>query len=118
PAPPRRARPAPPRLGSCPRGRAPAAGRTDSRLLPLLHPGALFLTMADGTPLPATTPETASFHSFDGGYCETAAFHRPARYRAVEAAAREGRVIPRGGGYSYAAASFGGGSLVLDMTRL
>lgn len=74
--------------------------------------------MADGTPLPTTTPETATFHSFDGGYCETSAFQRPDRYRAVEAAAREGRVIARGGGYSYAAASFGGGSLVLDMTRL
>ena len=35
----------------------------------------------------------------------------------VEAALGQGRVIARGGGYSYAAASFGGGSLVLDMTR-
>jgi decaprenylphospho-beta-D-ribofuranose 2-oxidase len=75
-------------------------------------------TMADGTPLPATTHETATFHSFDGGYHEKAAFHRPDRYRAVEAAARAGRVIARGGGYSYAAASFGAGSVVLDMTRL
>ena len=74
--------------------------------------------MADATPLPATTPETATLHSFDGGYRETVEFCRPDRYRAVEAAAREGRVIARGGGYSYAAASFGGGSRVVDMTRL
>jgi decaprenylphospho-beta-D-ribofuranose 2-oxidase len=35
----------------------------------------------------------------------------------VEAAVAGRHVIARGGGYSYAAASFGGGSLVLDMTR-
>jgi decaprenylphospho-beta-D-ribofuranose 2-oxidase len=58
------------------------------------------------------------FRSFDGGYSESAAFHRPDRYRMVEAVAcAEGPVIARGAGYSYAAASFGGGSLVLDMTR-
>ena len=35
----------------------------------------------------------------------------------VEAVLGHGPVIARGGGYSYAAASFGAGSLVLDMTR-
>jgi decaprenylphospho-beta-D-ribofuranose 2-oxidase len=68
--------------------------------------------------LPATEPETARFHSFDGGYSETSAFHRPDRYRAVEAAVAQHPVIARGGGYSYAAASFGGGAIVVDMTRL
>jgi decaprenylphospho-beta-D-ribofuranose 2-oxidase len=70
------------------------------------------------TPLPASIPEMATFHSFDGGVVERAAFYRPDRYRMVEAAAAGRPVIARGGGYSYAAASFGGGSLVLDMTRL
>jgi decaprenylphospho-beta-D-ribofuranose 2-oxidase len=69
-------------------------------------------------PLPATATERATFRSFDGGVVETAAWCRPDRYRAVEAAARHGRLIARGGGYSYAAASFGGGSVVVDMTRL
>jgi decaprenylphospho-beta-D-ribofuranose 2-oxidase len=68
--------------------------------------------------LPASEPETASFLSFDGGYGETGVFHRPDRYRAVEAAITKGPVIARGGGYSYAAASFGAGSVVVDMTRL
>jgi decaprenylphospho-beta-D-ribofuranose 2-oxidase len=72
----------------------------------------------DPTPLPATAPETAVFHSFDGGYSETSAFHRPDRYRALEAAVAKGPVIARGGGYSYAPASFGSGSRVVDMTRL
>ena len=69
-------------------------------------------------PLPAPATETATFRSFDGGVVETSAWCRPDRYRAVEAAARHGRLIARGGGYSYAAASFGGGSVVVDMTRL
>jgi decaprenylphospho-beta-D-ribofuranose 2-oxidase len=61
--------------------------------------------------------ETTTFHSFDGGFSERAAFCRPDRYRAVEASIGAGGVIARGGGYSYAAASFGAGSRVLDMTR-
>ncbi len=69
-------------------------------------------------PLPSTSAETASFHSFDGSFVEQAAICRPDRYRMVESAIGAERVIARGGGYSYAAASFGGGSLVLDMTRL
>lgn len=69
------------------------------------------------TDVPSTASETATFHSFDGGFVEEAPFCRPDRYRMVEAALGRGRVIARGGGYSYAAASFGGGSLVLDLTR-
>jgi decaprenylphospho-beta-D-ribofuranose 2-oxidase len=73
--------------------------------------------VANGTASPATDPERATFHSFDGGFVETASFCRPDRYRMVESAFGRGNAIARGGGYSYAAASFGGGSLVLDMTR-
>jgi decaprenylphospho-beta-D-ribofuranose 2-oxidase len=73
--------------------------------------------MTHGLPRPTATTETTTFHSFDGGVSERAAFCRPDRYRAVEGSIGEGGVIARGGGYSYAAASFGGGSLVLDMTR-
>ena len=64
--------------------------------------------MTNGIRLPATLPETATFHSFDGGFVERAAFCRPDRYRMVEAAVGNSPVIARGGGYSYAAASFGG----------
>ena len=74
--------------------------------------------MAISTPQPATASEIATFRSFDGGFVERASFCRPDRYRMVEAAVGQGSTIARGGGYSYAAASFGGGSLVLDMTRL
>ena len=73
--------------------------------------------MAKSTPAPATAPEIATFHSFDGGFVERASFCRPDRYRMVESMLGHGHVIARGGGYSYAAASFGAGSLVLDMTR-
>jgi decaprenylphospho-beta-D-ribofuranose 2-oxidase len=65
----------------------------------------------------ATPSETATFVSFDGGVTERAEYRRPDRYRLLEADAGPGPCIARGGGYSYAAASFGGGSLVLDMTR-
>jgi len=77
-----------------------------------------FGLMAALAPPPATAPEITTFHSFDGGFVERAYFCRPDRYRMVEAAVGQGKAIARGGGYSYAAASFGGGSLVLDMTRL
>ncbi len=73
--------------------------------------------MAKSTPAPATVPEITTFHSFDGGFVERASFCRPDRYRMVESMLGHGHVIARGGGYSYAAASFGAGSLVLDMTR-
>jgi decaprenylphospho-beta-D-ribofuranose 2-oxidase len=62
--------------------------------------------------------ERTVFHSFDGGVVEAGDYCRPDRYRMVEAAVAESPVIARGGGYSYAPASFGGGSLVVDMTRL
>lgn len=68
--------------------------------------------------LPATQPEQAVFRSFDGGEAERSRYCRPDRYRMVEAAVESSRVIARGGGYSYAAASFGASSLVVDMTRL
>jgi decaprenylphospho-beta-D-ribofuranose 2-oxidase len=55
--------------------------------------------------------------SFDGGFAERVPFCRPDRYRAVERTLAAPSVIARGGGYSYAPASFGGGSLVVDMTR-
>ena len=74
--------------------------------------------MASAEVLPTTHPETVTFRSFDGGVVERASFCRPDRRRALEALVRSGPLIARGGGYSYAAASFGGGSLVLDMTRL
>jgi decaprenylphospho-beta-D-ribofuranose 2-oxidase len=61
--------------------------------------------------------ETATFVSFDGGVAERTEFRRPDRYRMVEAGDVPGPRIARGGGYSYAAASFGAGSLVLDMAR-
>jgi decaprenylphospho-beta-D-ribofuranose 2-oxidase len=69
------------------------------------------------TPLPANEPETALFRSFDGGAVERAAFCRPDRRRMLEAALTNRPLIARGGGYSYAPASFGAGSLVVDMTR-
>jgi decaprenylphospho-beta-D-ribofuranose 2-oxidase len=61
--------------------------------------------------------ETATFVSFDGGVAERAAHQRPDRYRMIEGDRSDNPRIARGGGYSYAAASFGGGSRVVDMTR-
>jgi decaprenylphospho-beta-D-ribofuranose 2-oxidase len=61
--------------------------------------------------------ETARFVSFDGGVVERAEYRRPDRYRMIDDDRRLRPCIARGGGYSYAAASFGAGSLVLDMTR-
>jgi decaprenylphospho-beta-D-ribofuranose 2-oxidase len=61
--------------------------------------------------------ETASFVSFDGGVTERTRFQRPDRYRMLEDPEGPGPRIARGGGYSYAAASFGADSMVLDMTR-
>jgi len=57
------------------------------------------------------------FTSFDGGVSLIARHQRPDRYRAVEAHPGENPVIPRGGGYSYSAASFGARSIVREMTR-
>jgi decaprenylphospho-beta-D-ribofuranose 2-oxidase len=62
--------------------------------------------------------ETVEFVSFDGGVTETCERRRPDRYRSIETALSDnGSAIARGGGYSYSAASFGGGASVLDLTR-
>jgi decaprenylphospho-beta-D-ribofuranose 2-oxidase len=58
-----------------------------------------------------------SFISFDGGFREEAEFQRPDRYRMIEDLPIDRKRIARGGGFSYAAASFGGGSLVLEMNK-
>jgi decaprenylphospho-beta-D-ribofuranose 2-oxidase len=60
--------------------------------------------------------ETKRFISFDGGVRERAAWQRPDRYRAIENSLGKHYRIPRGGGYSYAAASFGRNSIVQDMS--
>jgi decaprenylphospho-beta-D-ribofuranose 2-oxidase len=62
--------------------------------------------------------EDATFVSFDGGVSARASYCRPDSYRMIEDHGGRAHRIARGGGYSYAAASFGAGSLVLDMTRL
>jgi decaprenylphospho-beta-D-ribofuranose 2-oxidase len=73
--------------------------------------------MPKRNPAPVTEPEVATLRSFDGGVTERAAFLRPDRYRMIEADLGQRPRIARGGGYSYAAASFGGGSLVLETRR-
>lgn len=65
----------------------------------------------------AVRVETATFTSFDGAVAERAEYQRPDRYRMIEADLGDRPRIARGGGYSYAAASFGAGSLVQAMTR-
>ena len=56
--------------------------------------------------------------SFDGGVSTRVAVQRPDRYRHLEAAWGDGRPrIARGGGYSYAAASFDADSVTSDMRR-
>jgi decaprenylphospho-beta-D-ribofuranose 2-oxidase len=62
--------------------------------------------------------ETKTFVSFDGGVSTRASYCRPDHHRMIEDHAALNHRIARGGGYSYAAASFGAGSLVVDMTRL
>jgi decaprenylphospho-beta-D-ribofuranose 2-oxidase len=62
--------------------------------------------------------ETKTFVSFDGGVSARAPYCRPDRYRVIEGHATQTHRIARGGGYSYAAASFDAHSLVVDMTRL
>ena len=73
--------------------------------------------MPRGTSIPMTDPEVTTLRSFDGGVTERTTFLRPDRYRMIEADLGSRPRIARGGGYSYAAASFGGGSLVLEMRR-
>src|SRR5262245_20690080 len=60
--------------------------------------------------------ETIKLVSFDGGVTATCPRWRPDRDQAIESLAGDEPRIARGGGYSYAAASFGAGSLVMDMT--
>lgn len=60
---------------------------------------------------------TRTFVSFDGGVSARAQYQRPDRYRLIEADLNGRPRIARGGGYSYAAASFGAGTVVQDMTR-
>ncbi len=59
--------------------------------------------------------EATTFHSFDDGVVERAVYSRPDRYRMIKSDVGDGPRIARGGGYSYAAASFGGGSRVVEM---
>lgn len=54
--------------------------------------------------------------TFDRGFSSTAEIERPDRYRVLEGLGQQGHYIARGGGYSYCAASFGGGGVVIDMT--
>jgi len=61
----------------------------------------------------AVWPE-ASLVSFDGGVAVTSRLMRPDRYRHLETPDPGEPRIVRGGGYSYAAAGFGAGSLVQD----
>jgi decaprenylphospho-beta-D-ribofuranose 2-oxidase len=72
--------------------------------------------MTQGRSIPVRT-ERMPLISFDGGVSETAVCQRPDRYRLVQANLGDGARIARGGGYSYAAASFGAGSIVQDMRR-
>jgi decaprenylphospho-beta-D-ribofuranose 2-oxidase len=61
---------------------------------------------------------SSRFVSFDGGVSARVAVQRPDRYRHLEAAWGDGRPrIARGGGYSYAAASFDADSVTIDMRR-
>jgi decaprenylphospho-beta-D-ribofuranose 2-oxidase len=55
--------------------------------------------------------------SFDGGHRERTACHRPDRYRLLETDLDAQPRIARGGGYSYAAASFGGGAVTVEMQK-
>ena len=60
----------------------------------------------------------ATFVSFDGAVSASGVCQRPDRYRFIDAPDPDlAPRIARGGGYSYAAASFGAGSVVQDMRR-
>jgi decaprenylphospho-beta-D-ribofuranose 2-oxidase len=61
---------------------------------------------------------SARLVSFDAGVSARVAVHRPDRYRHLEASWSDDRPrITRGGGYSYAAASFDADSVTIDMRR-
>lgn len=66
-----------------------------------------------------TFPEAATHYtSFDGSTQINSQMQRPDRYRYWdELAGSETRLIPRGGGYSYAAASFGSSVLTIEHCR-
>jgi decaprenylphospho-beta-D-ribofuranose 2-oxidase len=66
---------------------------------------------------PTSPTDTVELVSFDGGVAATCERFRPGGPGAVEALDASASRIARGGGYSYAAASFGAGSVVVDMTR-
>lgn len=57
---------------------------------------------------------TRELVSFDGGVAAQTKLMRPDRYRHLEALPVDEPRIARGGGYAYAAASFGAGATVLD----
>lgn len=63
-----------------------------------------------------TLARTSEFISFDGSTRLTTQHQRPDRFAHLESPAAGVTRIPRGGGYSYSAASFGNGSLVQEMT--
>jgi decaprenylphospho-beta-D-ribofuranose 2-oxidase len=66
---------------------------------------------------PVCRTETDTFVSYDGGIKIQTEYQRPDRYRTIEAELGGLPRIARGGGYSYAAASFGEGILVQDLSR-
>lgn len=60
--------------------------------------------------------EKKQFVSFDGNIKEIVEYQRPDRYRTIESSLGKSFRIARGGGYSYAAASFGKDIIAQDMT--
>ncbi|QJR16508.1 FAD-binding oxidoreductase [Usitatibacter palustris] len=62
----------------------------------------------------ASPTRVEAIASFDGGMRIESAVARPDRYRFFDQLAGEGHFISRGGGYSYAAASFGAGATSID----
>ena len=60
-------------------------------------------------------PARMELVSFDGGVRIVQDVQRPDRYRQIEEVDPRRKRIVRGGGYSYAAAGFGGGALVQDV---
>jgi hypothetical protein len=69
------------------------------------------------TARPGVRGEPTLLVSFDGGVRERTVCHRPDRYRLLESDVDSRARIARGGGYSYAAASFGGESVTVEMQR-
>lgn len=67
--------------------------------------------------MPVLKSEIRRFVSFDGQVSAEAEHYRPERYSELEGDLGTRPRIPRGGGYSYAAASFGKGVAVQDMGR-